>query len=142
MNTPHRWRRAWASRRVLAETAVALLLAEARVRWRARQRLAAALGRPQSAAVAPDAAQVVIAREVAWAVAALCSRWPWRIVCLPQALAAQAVLRRRRVPCALHLGLTRDSRGRLQAHAWLRCGSFCVTGGEMAAAHAEVAAFR
>jgi hypothetical protein len=79
---------------------------------------------------------------VSWAVAALVARWPWRIVCLPQALAARTLLRRRGVPCALHLGLGRDARGRLRAHAWLRSGSVCVTGAQMAGAHAEIAAFR
>lgn len=142
MKIPHRWRRAWTQRGLLGEAAIALAAADLRVRWRGGRRMARALGDTHARSVPADAAQLAQARAVGWAIAVLSRRWPWAIVCLPQALAAQRLLRRRQVPCVLHLGLARDAHGRLSAHAWLRCADVDITGGEVAARYAEVAAFR
>ncbi len=48
--------------------------------------------------------------------------------CLTQALAAQVLLARRSIPSLLHIGVLRDERGRLQAHAWLESGGKVVIG--------------
>ena len=52
---------------------------------------------------------------------------PWNAVCLPQAMAAKAMLARRSQGSALHLGAARES-DRLTAHAWLVAGGEIVVG--------------
>jgi hypothetical protein len=52
---------------------------------------------------------------------------PWNAVCLPQAMAAKAMLARRGQGSALHLGAARAGSG-LTAHAWLVAGGEVVVG--------------
>ena len=52
---------------------------------------------------------------------------PWNAVCLPQAMAAKAMLARRGQGSALHLGAAKAS-DRLTAHAWLVAGGEVVVG--------------
>nr|WP_052476273.1 lasso peptide biosynthesis B2 protein [Cohnella kolymensis] len=54
----------------------------------------------------------------------------WESKCLVKAIAALKMLERRRIESTLYLGAARDEQGRMIAHAWLRSGSFCVTGME------------
>jgi hypothetical protein len=53
---------------------------------------------------------------------------PWNAVCLPQALAAKAMLTRRGCGSTFHLGATFDNNGKLIAHAWLVAGGQVVVG--------------
>ena len=53
---------------------------------------------------------------------------PWNAVCLPQAMAAKAMLARRGCGAALYLGATIDTSGALIAHAWLVSGGEVVIG--------------
>jgi hypothetical protein len=53
---------------------------------------------------------------------------PWNAACLPQALAAKAMLARRGHGSAFHLGAAFDARGKLTAHAWLVAGGTVVVG--------------
>jgi Transglutaminase-like superfamily len=53
---------------------------------------------------------------------------PWNAACLPQAIAAKAMLARRGCGSTLHLGATMDQNGTLIAHAWLVSGAEVVTG--------------
>ena len=53
---------------------------------------------------------------------------PWNAVCLPQAMAAKAMLARRGCGSAFHLGANFDAKGKLAAHAWLVCGGAVVVG--------------
>jgi hypothetical protein len=53
---------------------------------------------------------------------------PWNSVCLPQALAAKAMLARRGCGSTFHLGAAFDSNGKLIAHAWLVAGGQVVVG--------------
>jgi hypothetical protein len=58
---------------------------------------------------------------VPWSIATIGDK-PWmQAACLPRALAAQAMLRRRGVPSRLCLGVARDGQ-KLSAHAWLELG--------------------
>jgi hypothetical protein len=68
------------------------------------------------------------ARRVGWAVRTAARRFPLKLVCLPQAVAAKAMLRSRGVPSTLFLGVRPESAAGLSAHAWLRAGSTLVTG--------------
>jgi hypothetical protein len=54
---------------------------------------------------------------------------PWNAVCLPQAMAAKAMLARRGCGSSFHLGADLDTQGKLIAHAWLMAGDQIVVGG-------------
>lgn len=47
---------------------------------------------------------------------------PWRNRCLVSSLAGRLMLRRRKIPSVLSLGVIRRPDGRLDAHAWLTSG--------------------
>ncbi len=57
---------------------------------------------------------------------------PWRADCLVQAMAAQRWLGGERRATELVIGVHKAAGGRLEAHAWLRCGAVTVTGGDVA----------
>jgi hypothetical protein len=77
----------------------------------------------------PIASQLKTAHCIGWAVRATAPQAPWQSLCLAQALAAAAMLRRRRLSGSLYLGVAKDADGKVQAHAWLRCGDDILTGG-------------
>lgn len=81
-------------------------------------------------------------QEVAWSLRNVSPHVFWRADCLPQALAAWLMLRRRGVPCTLYLGaqFTPD-RAALRAHAWVRAGSVIVTGAQGHQQFSVVSAF-
>lgn len=54
----------------------------------------------------------------------------WESQCLVKAIAAMKMLERRRIESTLYLGTTKDEKGKLVAHAWLRSGPFYLTGFE------------
>jgi hypothetical protein len=66
---------------------------------------------------------------VPWAIATVGPK-PWmQAACLPRALSAQAMLRRRGVASRLCLGVARDG-AQLSAHAWLELGQDLIIVGE------------
>ncbi len=70
------------------------------------------------------------ARQVARAVRAAARNAPFAAVCLPQAMAAQWMLRRRSIPGRLVFGVRRRTDGGgLQYHAWLIVDGHCLVGG-------------
>ena len=78
--------------------------------------------------------------RVAWAVESAAVR-PWiKALCLPQALAAHAMLRRRGLASQLHLGVAREN-GFLTAHAWVEIGHDKIVGGAESARYTRLAAF-
>lgn len=54
--------------------------------------------------------------------------WPLAFSCLAMALAARAMLAVRGCSAELHLGLARDGKRQLKAHAWLSVGRKVVSG--------------
>lgn len=114
--------------RLLTEAVFGLVVSGVLVRiWRFRT-IAGHLG--QHMAESPmdqDRAHLVVARSIGWAIHATARRLPWRPVCLPQALTAQWMLRRRGIPATLYLGVAPGAR--YDAHAWVRAGALIVTGG-------------
>ena len=77
---------------------------------------------------------------VAWAVERA-SAAPWmKAPCLPRALAAHAMLRRRGIASRLCLGVARDG-GAFGAHAWVEVGAAKLVGGGEAEAFTRVAQF-
>jgi len=67
--------------------------------------------------------------RIRWALLAAARRAPWRCQCLEQSIAGKLMLRRRRIPATLYLGVEKTEDA-IHAHAWLRCGSTFVTGGD------------
>ena len=53
---------------------------------------------------------------------------PFNAVCLPQAMAAKAMLARRGCGSSFHLGVSLSSPGGMSAHAWLEAGGRIVIG--------------
>jgi hypothetical protein len=92
----------------------------------------------------PDQARV--AEEVGWAVTRAARHVPFNAVCLPQAMAARIMLKRRGVDSVLHFGarIGRDKMGQdkpIDAHAWLDAAGVEVTGYPVANTFAEIACF-
>lgn len=54
---------------------------------------------------------------------------PWESKCLVRALTAQRLLRKKKIPTTLYLGVKTEE-GKMLAHAWLRTGRLYVTGGD------------
>lgn len=67
------------------------------------------------------------ADRVGWAVASA-ARFVPGATCLPQALAAEFLLRRRGHPAGLRLGVAKDERGHVEAHAWVESYGHVVIG--------------
>lgn len=55
----------------------------------------------------------------------------WESQCLVKAIAAMKMLEKRQIESTLYLGTAREENGELVAHAWLRSGSFYITGAEV-----------
>ena len=91
------------------------------------------------AALLPVAQQEVV-HKVGWAVTRAARYTPFRAVCLPQAIAAKAMLRRRGIASVMHFGVAKTPQ-ELKAHAWLDAGRIEVTGYPVDADFVEVARF-
>jgi hypothetical protein len=53
---------------------------------------------------------------------------PWRTRCFEQALAARMMLKRRGIATTTYFGVLKNENDKIEAHAWLKCGAFVVTG--------------
>lgn len=65
--------------------------------------------------------------RIGWAVGAARRVVPWAN-CLPQALAAEALLARGGHPAELRIGVIKTGHGSLKAHAWVESGGRIVVG--------------
>lgn len=103
-----------------------LLVQTVPFRW-----LTATLGKTMhESATTLSATDLELAGLTGAAVRAAANHTPWPSVCLPQAVAAQWMLRRRRIAATLYLGVAKAPTATpgLAAHAWLRCGDQILTG--------------
>jgi hypothetical protein len=73
--------------------------------------------------------ELLMAKEIGWAIGVLARRVPWDGRCLAQALAGMAMLRRRGLQGTISFGASRGEKYTFMAHAWLRFGPLLVTGG-------------
>jgi len=108
----------------LREAAVMLVLAQIAVRFVPPARLFAWANRP------PRRIRRFAAEEttwVSWAVESVSARASMNVLCLPRALAAHAMLRRRGIASRLCLGVARNG-GELAAHAWVEIGKDKIVG--------------
>jgi hypothetical protein len=77
---------------------------------------------------------------ISWAVENLGARSWMNALCLPRALAAHAMLRRRGIASRLCLGVAREG-GDLAAHAWVEVGKDKIVGGDEADGFTRLAEF-
>jgi hypothetical protein len=91
-------------------------------------------------AQAPDET-VQLAKAVGWAVTRAARYVPFKAVCLPQAMAARVMLKRRGVQSVMHFGAAKGTDKPLDAHAWLDAAGVEVTGYPVAEGFAEIACF-
>jgi Transglutaminase-like superfamily len=112
-------------RKYLREAAVMLAATRLAVRWLPATRILA------WAARAPRRINRFSQDEVGWvtwSVEAIGDKRWMKALCLPRALAAQAMLRRRGIASRLCLGVAREGEA-LAAHAWLELGHEIFVGG-------------
>ena len=88
---------------------------------------------------APDARD--LARQVRDAVGCACRNAPFEAVCLPQAMAAHFMLKRRGVACVMRFGAGPSPKKPLELHAWLDAAGVKVTGYPLGPGLAEIACF-
>lgn len=69
----------------------------------------------------------VSAERIAWAIE-VGHKFVPRANCLPQALAAEALLARNGHPVDLRIGVVKTDKGRLQAHAWVESEGRVIVG--------------
>ncbi len=99
---------------------------------------------PPSAAPAggnPPDEHVALAREIGWAVTRAARYVPFKAVCLPQAMAARVMLKRRGISSVLHFGAAKGKEKPFDAHAWLDAAGVEVTGFPVAVQFTEIACF-
>jgi hypothetical protein len=121
----------------LREAAVMLVLARLAVRLASPARIFAWADRP------PRRIRRFAVDEIAWiswAVENLGAKPGMNALCLPRALAAHAMLRRRGIASRLCLGVARD-RSALSAHAWVEVGKEKIVGGADADGFTPLATF-
>lgn len=53
---------------------------------------------------------------------------PWKSTCMVRAVAGLRMLEKRGIESTLYMGVARDNKGRMAAHAWLRSGAYYVSG--------------
>lgn len=131
----------WRKRGLFCEALFLLCWARLLIRIVPFRRLAPRLGRAQAeSATLLTADAQRLALDIAWAVGAATRHAPFRFVCLPQAVAAKWMLRRRGIGNTLYLGIAagRETESAMTAHAWLRSGDKIITGGSEIAGHVVV----
>jgi hypothetical protein len=136
-------------RALLVEAVVWLLAARLALAFIPFPRLARRLGafvppheaRAAQTSSAPGAEAARQAEEIGWAVTRAARYVPFKAVCLPQAMAARVMLKRRGVASVLHFGAAKGTDKPLDAHAWLDAAGVEVTGYPVAKGFAEIACF-
>ena len=127
-------------RRLLTEAALTLVLARIEVAALPFSLVLRRWGLCPAAVPFIGAADHTRVRLIGWAVRCASRQIPFKMVCLPRALAAAAMLRRRGLPVEIRFGVTR-SEG-LVAHVWCLSGLAPVVGAEAAVNFTTVAAYR
>lgn len=109
-----------------------------RVRWALRRRVFAQLQQVRAEALRPKATSSALRAaagtsaaedraRVGWAVASA-ARFVPGATCLPQAMAAQAMLARRGIASTIQTGFDRTDAKGVEGHAWLVCDGDVVVG--------------
>ncbi|MDW7755890.1 MAG: lasso peptide biosynthesis B2 protein [Brevefilum sp.] len=119
----------WSDRWLLAEAITFLSLVRLASKLVPFKRLAPFLGEPASTPdIEINQSTEAFVKSIAWAIRIMAKYLPWTPSCLEKSMAAKRILQRRRIPSTLYLGVAKNNQNVLDAHAWLQCGPFIVTG--------------
>jgi hypothetical protein len=77
-----------------------------------------------------DVTKIAILNNITFSLHIMSKYTFWESECLVKAIAGMKMLNRRHLSSTLYLGTAIDKNGKLIAHAWLRSGSYYVTGKE------------
>ena len=113
----------WRDRGMVVEAAVTLSVARITLLLIPYRRF-----RPWLTLARPGVAEPGLVSRVRLAVAIAARNLPFQVVCLPQAMAAKAMLARRGAASSMWIGVGRDGSGAMILHAWLEAGDTIVTG--------------
>jgi hypothetical protein len=136
-------------RLLLAEAIVRLLIASLSLRLFPFRRISREFGffvspsdrRARLCSRGESEGEAECAGDIGWAVRAAAPLMPFRSVCLHQAIAAQAMLRKRGVATVMHFGAGKGDVDPLGAHAWLDAAGVKVTGYPVAPQFQEIGCF-
>ncbi|MNO30878.1 hypothetical protein D3C76_208260 [compost metagenome] len=56
---------------------------------------------------------------------------PWKSTCMVRAVAGLKMLEKRGIESTLYMGVAKDKQGQMIAHAWLRSGSYYISGDDV-----------
>ena len=121
---------------LLARAVVWLLMARIMIAIFCFRRIAAWLS--TTPVVGDDAPEPDTLRRVGYTVSAAANHVPWRSDCLPQTIAARALLQRYGYSCKIHLGVEKTTADAIAGHAWLTCGETIVIGEAQAGRYTEI----
>ncbi len=142
---PAKWsRRSRLERYLLLEAFIFLCLARLALLFFPFRWLARTLGRHMHESERAMGTETLnTARMVGSAIRSAANYTPWESVCLPQAVAAMWMIKRRNIPGTLYMGVRKEGSGtgRLTAHAWVRCGNAVITGAKGHLHYTVVSAF-
>lgn len=92
-----------------------------------------------------SASQLKTAIDIGTVVKAAANNTPWKSACLIQALTAQRMLAKRKIPGIFYIGARLNTEARenqrLKAHAWLQCSHKIITGDTGHVQHKVLSAF-
>jgi hypothetical protein len=89
----------------------------------------------------PSESDIHTASSLGMRVAKVARVLAWNPACLARAFTVLTLVRRHNIHVTLHLGVNRDSRRALTAHAWLSCGDTIVVGALQASSYLPVASY-
>ncbi|MDQ0114815.1 lasso peptide biosynthesis B2 protein [Paenibacillus harenae] len=72
-----------------------------------------------------------VIKDISQAVNVVSKYTLWDSMCLARGIAGMKMLKRRRIASTLYLGTAKGENGGLIAHAWLRSGSYYLTGADV-----------
>jgi hypothetical protein len=134
-SVPRLWHRFWKQplnkRALLLEAVFWLVAARLAIFFLPFPRIAHYLGelRPPLGGEREFPQDQSIARDISWAIDRSARLFPFRVVCLPRALAGWQMLHRRRVAGQVHFGASRVGvNSGFRTHAWLDASGVEVTG--------------
>lgn len=106
------------------------------------RRVASLMGKPMHETTKEiESELLMVARQITWLIEKMSKYTPWESKCLVKALTAQRMLKKRKIPCTLYLGIAKNKTNKLSAHAWLRCGNLILLGEKERSGFTTVAYF-
>lgn len=123
-----RIRGALAKRALMQEATLYLLAAKLAVKWLPFRYLEWYFKRPSKQPELVGAKRKQVRDQIRFTIYEVAERSPVEFVCFPKAIAAQAMLRRRRISTVLYYGAANDSLSGLTTHVWVQDGAEGVVG--------------